>query len=153
MDWVELKSITEGQGLFFWLSAGAIAAGITLLVVSSAFQVRKLIRSGSLLRIGSRSTRAFSRPRANAAAPKCQISVTDTGYSADATAKFTNSSSLNANEASVARLSGLLKRLRTAGDQLEETRLALERRNDSAELSELKPKVPEVEYVFKAGVS
>lgn len=148
MNWSEISQEILGQGPVFLAAAAAIAAGMTMLVVSIVMQLRKTSRL-PVSRPQRLSWRNPLRRRSRPAEPLApSVPAATAGYAAQADA----SASVPAGDDRVAEtLTLLLERLRKASQQLSDLQTAAEvGANSSA--SVLKEPASDVEYVFRAGV-
>lgn len=168
MDWNQILTLFDGQGLVFWGAVTAVALGLTLLSVSIVFQVRKLVGNRGLGLFARRGRRA-----AGHAARAAGITVTEDGYQADTYLAGTYGSGMGTENPSADRTGAdipesapaaaatagedmsarLLDRLRTAADRLDGIHSTLRSRGSGAVAghSQLKGRLPGVDYVYKSG--
>lgn len=150
MNWSQMQSLFDGQGLVFWAAITAVTLGLTLLSVSIVFQVRRLLRGR---RLRWRAPRLRRRSQAIARPHTPRITVTDAGYQADGF-RPDAAPPAAARAPDVAGLRDLLQRLRAAGDRLAQIQTALgPERGPGAAVpdSPLKSPVEDVDYIYKTG--
>jgi len=110
-----IMNVLEGQGPVFWAAAAAMAAGLTLLIVSLLVQVRRIQanRTARTARTGlARGVRKQQTVEV-AATPPVRIDVTDDNYVATPQQPA---------QKAPTNLSALHRRLQAAADRLEEIR-------------------------------
>jgi hypothetical protein len=145
-----MQSLFAGQGLVFWAAIIAVTLGLTLLSVSIAFQIRRMLRGRRLL---WRKLRLPGKRRAAAKRPSPQITVTAEGYRAEGYLPDRQPAE-PVTAAEDAGLRPLLNRLRAAGDRLDRTYASLgpQHRIPSNDAdSPLKLLDDDVDYVYKTG--
>ncbi len=155
MNWSQIQTLFDGQGIVFWAALAAVALGLTLLSVSIFFQVRKMVGSRPFLRRQSTTETAAARPIA-AAAPR--ITVTEDVYEATgfvpAATTAAPAPAPASSPAADPMLANLLQRLKSSADRLDRIHGSLGR---SAGLtatttdSSLKTSSEEVDYVHRTG--
>lgn len=164
MDWNQILTLFDGQGLVFWGAVAAVALGLTLLSVSIVFQVRRMAGGRGAGRFGAKG-----RSRAGRGADRSAgITVTEDGYRADGYLPANNhpdpaddeagpaapeNAATDVTAASEDMSERLLKRLRTAADHLDSIHSTLRPRGAGAAPghSPLKGHLPGVDYVYKSG--
>jgi len=145
----QLQELFSGQGLVFWLAVTAVAIGLTLLSVSIVYQVRKILGT---IRLPKLKRVAAPKDAGVSSQPHLQITETETGYQAQA--YVTPQVDPTAESASVDPvLTGLLSRLRTSAERLENMHKSLDQTpfafSQNFE-STLKVSSEDVDYLYKS---
>jgi len=131
------------QGVMFWTAAGAVALGITLILISGVIQFRRL---------RGRATGQISEVPEYCAKPAHKVLDVplnqESPRATDASAEKTMPGQFEENSG---ELLLLLARLRSAADQLEDYRHARLAAPHGPAQSSLKESCTGVDYVFRAG--
>jgi len=144
MDIHQMESLFNGQGLVFWAAVSAVALGLTLLSVSIAFQLRKVLGRYRLPNKWPRFKRSVAP-----AVPRVAVDG-DTYRLGGAVAA--SAGSPTATVGVDPRRSEVLLRLRAAADSLDRIHLSLGRSGTTVGNgleSPLKSSGPDVDYIFR----
>ena len=146
MELTSLLASARAQGPIFWAASGAIALGLTLLLVAILHRLPRPRRRPA-------TSQAPSSPAAVAPAPAAAASAAQAraAYQEPSVPGRPGSPAAGLDQDPAERsLALLLRRLQGAGDRLEE--LASEARvpEPATSRSGLKDPAPDVEYVFRA---
>ena len=154
MDWQTMIEAARGQGPGFWLAAGAVALGATLLLVSLAMGLKRVLAGRRAAAPTLPPTTAPDVALATAATDQAVEAYAAGQASAAADAEVPPSMPPTAGSAGNDSLALLLRRLQSAGDRLEQIAEDLTpdqlASGDGAAGSGLKSEFQEVEYVFRA---
>lgn len=154
MDWQTMIEAARGQGPGFWLAAGAVALGATLLLLSLALGLKRLLAGRCAPAPAPPPRQATDIAPARAATGEAVGAYAAQQASAAADAGAPASTPPSAAAAGSDSLALLLRRLQSAGDRLEQIAEDLTpdqlAPGDGAAGSALKSELQEVEYVFRA---
>ncbi len=151
MNWSQIQTLFDGQGIVFWAALAAVALGLTLLSVSIFFQVRKMVGSRPFLRRKSTTEAAAASPIA-AVAPR--ITVTEDVYEATGFVPAATTAAPAPAPAADPMLTNLLQRLKSSADRLDRIHGSLGRSTGLTATttdSPLKTSSEEVDYVYRTG--
>ena len=151
MNWNQIQTLFDGQGIVFWAALAAVALGLTLLSVSIYLQVRKMVGSRKFLRRKTTTQAPVANPVATAT-PRITVSE-DVNEATGLVPAATTGAPASA-PAADPRLANLLQRLKSSADRLDRIHGSLGRIDDLSATttdSPLKPISEEVDYVYRTG--
>ncbi len=151
MNWNQIQTLFDGQGIVFWAALAAVALGLTLLSVSIFFQARKMVGSRKFLRRKTTTQAPVASPVATATP---RITVTEDVYEATGFVPAATTDAPASAPAADPRLANLLQRLKSSADRLDRIHSSLGRIDALSATttdSRLKPICEEVDYVYRAG--
>jgi hypothetical protein len=154
MDWQTMIEAARGQGPGFWMAAGAVALGATLLLVSLAMGLKRVLAGRSAATPTMPAQATADADVATAATDQAVEAYAAQQGSAVADVAVKPTMPPTAGAAGNDSLALLLRRLQSAGDRLEQIAEDLTpdqlASGDGAAGSALKSEFQEVEYVFRA---
>jgi hypothetical protein len=151
VNWNQIQTLFDGQGIVFWTALVAVALGLTLLSVSIFIQVRKMVGSRIFLRRKMTTQAPVACPVATATPP---ITVTGDVYEATGFVPAATTGAPASAPAADPRLANLLQRLKSSADRLDRIHGSLGRNaglTATTTDSPLKATSEEVDYVYRTG--
>jgi hypothetical protein len=151
VNWNQIQTLFDGQGIVFWAALAAVALGLTLLSVSIFFQAQKMVGSRKFLRRKTTTQAPVASPVATATP---RITVTEDVYEARGFVPAATTGAPASAPAADLRLANLLRRLKSSADRLDRIHVSLGRNDGlsaTATESPLKTASEEVDYVYRTG--
>ncbi len=147
MELTSLLAAARAQGPVFWAATGAIALGLTLLLVAV---LHRLPRPRRRRRTRTETGPPASSPAASAPEVAAAAQARTAYQDAPAAPRGVLASPGLDHDPAERSLALLLRRLQSAGDRLEELAGSVPAADLAAPQSGLKDAAPDVEYVFRA---